>query len=348
MRLLSSSSRLSADPVTGPTQLKSDQSITTHFYRGTGMLDAQGAQAVAAEEDEHLTPYPDYSKGPSALDKAAKLFFFTEILRGMWIILENFFRPPYTIMYPFEKGPISPRFRGEHALRRYPTGEERCIACKLCEAICPALAITIEAEPREDGARRTTRYDIDMTKCIYCGYCQEACPVDAIVETQNIEFATEWREELLYNKEKLLANGDRAEAEYASNLQVSLLQLLAYPQSVCLPSFLLLCSKIICIANVMNTHTKTFNAMVLLFYPHRAIIHYILVHSTLCHGRDGQLAALDVETQRCHTFPVCCHQLLALSRLFSVLGHRMAEPEKAFIPRRFRLRAGTASLVCEQ
>lgn len=113
--------------------------------------------------------YPDYSKGPSALDKASRLFFFTEIVRGMAVVLEQFFRPPYTIYYPFEKGPASPRFRGEHALRRYATGEERCIACKLCEAICPAQAITIESETREDGARRTTRYDIDMTKCIYCG-----------------------------------------------------------------------------------------------------------------------------------------------------------------------------------
>lgn len=106
----------------------------------------------------------------------------------------------YTIYYPFEKGPISPRFRGEHALRRYPSGEERCIACKLCEAICPAQAITIEAEERADGSRRTTRYDIDMTKCIYCGFCQESCPVDAIVESPNAEYATETREELLYNK----------------------------------------------------------------------------------------------------------------------------------------------------
>ncbi|GBE79905.1 NADH-quinone oxidoreductase [Sparassis latifolia] len=159
-----------------------------------------------------------YEDGPSAIDKAVHLFFFTEILRGMWIVLEQFFRPPYTIMYPFEKGPLSPRFRGEHALRRYPSGEERCIACKLCEAICPAQAITIESEARLDGSRRTTRYDIDMTKCIYCGFCQEACPVDAIVETQNQEFSTETREELLYNKEKLLANGDRAEAEIAANL----------------------------------------------------------------------------------------------------------------------------------
>jgi len=134
----------------------------------------------------------------------------------MYVVLEQFFRPPYTIYYPFEKGPISPRFRGEHALRRYPSGEERCIACKLCEAVCPASAITIEAEEREDGSRRTTRYDIDMTKCIYCGLCQESCPVDAIVETPNAEYAMETREELLYNKEKLLSNGDKWEPELAA------------------------------------------------------------------------------------------------------------------------------------
>jgi NADH-quinone oxidoreductase subunit I len=119
------------------------------------------------------------------------------------------------------KGPVSPRFRGEHALRRYPNGEERCIACKLCEAICPAQAITIEAGPRRnDGTRRTTRYDIDMVKCIYCGFCQEACPVDAIVEGPNFEFATETREELYYDKEKLLANGDRWEREIARNIEM--------------------------------------------------------------------------------------------------------------------------------
>lgn len=116
----------------------------------------------------------------------------------------------------FSQGPISPRFRGEHALRRYPSGEERCIACKLCEAICPAQAITIEAEERADGSRRTTKYDIDMTKCIYCGFCQESCPVDAIVESPNAEYATETREELLYNKEKLLSNGDKWEPELAA------------------------------------------------------------------------------------------------------------------------------------
>ncbi|KAH6565378.1 hypothetical protein BASA50_001944 [Batrachochytrium salamandrivorans] len=152
-------------------------------------------------------------------DRVAQEMFLTEIFRTLFVVLGQMFKPPYTIMYPFEKGPLSPRFRGEHALRRYPTGEERCIACKLCEAICPAQAITIEAEPREDGSRRTTRYDIDMTKCIYCGFCQEACPVDAIVEGPNFEYATETHEELLYNKEKLLSNGDKWEVEIARNLK---------------------------------------------------------------------------------------------------------------------------------
>jgi NADH-quinone oxidoreductase subunit I len=141
-----------------------------------------------------------------------------ELLLGMWLTLKYFFKRKVTLNYPYEKGVLSPRFRGEHALRRYPTGEERCIACKLCEAICPAQAITIEAEPRDDGSRRTTRYDIDMTKCIYCGFCEEACPVDAIVEGPNFEFATETHEELMYNKEKLLANGDRWENEIAQRL----------------------------------------------------------------------------------------------------------------------------------
>ena len=155
----------------------------------------------------------------TVLNRTAKSFLLQELLSGMWLTLKYVFRPKVTLNYPYEKGPLSPRFRGEHALRRYPNGEERCIACKLCEAVCPALAITIEAEPRADGSRRTTRYDIDMTKCIYCGLCQEACPVDAIVEGPNFEFATETREELMYNKERLLANGDRWEAEIAANLQ---------------------------------------------------------------------------------------------------------------------------------
>ncbi|KAI8129078.1 hypothetical protein FF38_04606 [Lucilia cuprina] len=152
-------------------------------------------------------------------DRAASTIFLSELMRGFGVTLAHIFKEPATINYPFEKGPLSPRFRGEHALRRYPSGEERCIACKLCEAICPAQAITIEAEERADGSRRTTRYDIDMTKCIYCGFCQEACPVDAIVEGPNFEFSTETHEELLYNKEKLLSNGDKWESEIASNLQ---------------------------------------------------------------------------------------------------------------------------------
>jgi NADH-quinone oxidoreductase subunit I len=144
----------------------------------------------------------------------------TDFVGAFWTALREMFRRKATVNYPFEKNPLSPRFRGEHALRRYPSGEERCIACKLCEAICPAQAITIEAEPREDGARRTTRYDIDMVKCIYCGFCQEACPVDAIVEGPNFEFATETREELFYDKERLLANGDRWERLIAKNLEL--------------------------------------------------------------------------------------------------------------------------------
>ena len=153
------------------------------------------------------------------LEQAARSLFLKEFVSATMMAMRYFFAPKATINYPFEKGPLSPRFRGEHALRRYPNGEERCIACKLCEAICPAQAITIEAGPRRnDGTRRTTRYDIDMVKCIYCGFCQEACPVDAIVEGPNFEYATETREELLFNKEKLLANGDRWEREIARNL----------------------------------------------------------------------------------------------------------------------------------
>jgi NADH-quinone oxidoreductase subunit I len=154
------------------------------------------------------------------LDRTARGLLMGELLSGMALTFSYLFRSKATINYPYERGPISPRFKGEHALRRYPNGEERCIACKLCEAVCPAQAITIEAEPRDDGSRRTTRYDIDMTKCIYCGLCEEACPVDAIVEGPNFEFATETREELLYDKKKLLENGDRWEPELARRLEM--------------------------------------------------------------------------------------------------------------------------------
>ena len=146
-------------------------------------------------------------------------FLLIDILKGLALTGKYFFKKKITVQFPEEHTPISPRFRGLLALRRYPNGEERCIACKLCEAICPAQAITIEAEERSDGSRRTTKYDIDMMKCIYCGLCQEACPVDAIVEGPNFEFSTETRQELYYNKEKLLANGDRFEYALQKNIE---------------------------------------------------------------------------------------------------------------------------------
>jgi NADH-quinone oxidoreductase subunit I len=156
---------------------------------------------------------------PSRIAQALKGAALLDFGKAFGLSLKYMAKPKATVNYPFERSPRSPRFRGEHALRRYPNGEERCIACKLCEAICPAQAITIEAEPREDGSRRTTRYDLDMVKCIYCGLCVEACPVDAIVEGPNMEFTVETREELLYDKERLLANGERWEPILAKNLE---------------------------------------------------------------------------------------------------------------------------------
>jgi NADH-quinone oxidoreductase subunit I len=143
-----------------------------------------------------------------------------ELLKGMSVTGKYFFARKITVQYPEEKTPQSSRFRGLHALRRYSNGEERCISCKLCEAICPAMAITIEAEPRDDGSRRTTRYDIDLTKCIFCGFCEEACPVDAIVETRVFEYHGEKRGDLYYTKQMLLANGDRYEAQIAQDRQL--------------------------------------------------------------------------------------------------------------------------------
>ena len=146
-----------------------------------------------------------------------KSLMLLELLQGLWLTFKYTFKPKYTVMYPMEKFPQSPRFRGLHALRRYPNGEERCIACKLCEAVCPALAITIDAAPRaSDGQRRTTRYEIDLFKCIFCGFCEESCPVDSIVEMDIHEYHFEKRGENILTKEKLLALGDRYEAEIAA------------------------------------------------------------------------------------------------------------------------------------
>jgi len=143
--------------------------------------------------------------------------FLKELRKGLGVTGWYFFQPKITVQYPEEKTPQSRRFRGLHALRRYPNGEERCIACKLCEAVCPALAITIESDQRDDGSRRTTRYDIDLTKCIFCGFCEEACPVDAIVETRVFEYHGEARGDLYYTKQMLLANGDRYESQIAAD-----------------------------------------------------------------------------------------------------------------------------------
>lgn len=153
----------------------------------------------------------------NALGRFFKSLFLIELFKGMSLTGRYLIDKKITVIYPDEKTPQSNRFRGQHALRRYPNGEERCIACKLCEAVCPALAITIESEEREDGSRRTTRYDIDLTKCIFCGYCEESCPVDSIVETRNFEYHGEKRGDLLMTKEKLLALGDKYEREIAAD-----------------------------------------------------------------------------------------------------------------------------------
>jgi len=151
------------------------------------------------------------------IKKFLKTFLLLELIKGLGVTLRALFTPKITLRYPEEKTPLSPRFRALHALRRYPNGEERCIGCKLCEAVCPALAITIDVHEREDGTRRTTRYDIDLIKCIFCGFCEEACPVDAIVETQLHEYHGEERGDLYYTKEMLLAIGDKYEGIIAKN-----------------------------------------------------------------------------------------------------------------------------------
>ena len=152
----------------------------------------------------------------NALTRWVNSFLLIELLKGLFLTGRHLFVRKVTIQYPEERTPMSPRFRGLHALRRYPNGEERCIACKLCEAVCPALAITIESEERADGTRRTTRYDIDLVKCIFCGFCEEACPVDSIVETDIIDYHGEQRGDLYYTKEMLLAVGDKYEKQIAA------------------------------------------------------------------------------------------------------------------------------------
>ncbi|MDQ6950784.1 MAG: NADH-quinone oxidoreductase subunit NuoI [Mariprofundales bacterium] len=154
----------------------------------------------------------------SLVQRGIKTWLLTELLRGLMLTGKYMFKKKITVEYPEERTPLSPRFRGLHALRRYDDGEERCIACKLCEVVCPALAILIESEERDDGSRRTTRYDIDLTKCIFCGFCQEACPVDAIVETQEFEYATENRANLYYTKEMLLEVGERYKSQISANI----------------------------------------------------------------------------------------------------------------------------------
>ncbi len=152
-----------------------------------------------------------------AITNYIRSLFLFELLKGLSLTGRYFFAHKFTLQYPEQKAPVSPRFRGLHALRRYPNGEERCIACKLCEAVCPALAITIEAEPRADGSRRTTRYDIDLFKCIYCGFCEESCPVDSIVETRVYEYHFENRGEQIMTKQKLLEIGDKYEQQLAAD-----------------------------------------------------------------------------------------------------------------------------------
>ena len=153
----------------------------------------------------------------NAVASYLKSLTLVELVRGLQLTGKRLFARKITVQYPEEKTPQSPRFRGLHALRRYSNGEERCIACKLCEATCPALAITIESAPRDDGTRRTTRYDIDLSKCIFCGFCEESCPVDSIVETRHFEYHGEQRSDLLMTKDKLLAHGDRMEAQIAAD-----------------------------------------------------------------------------------------------------------------------------------
>lgn len=189
------------------------------------MAEAQGDRMAAEQPEADFRAAVEAAKEKSESGFMAKAMaigrslLLLELLKGLSLTARKMVSKKITVRYPEEKTPMSPRFRGLHALRRYPNGEERCIACKLCEAVCPAMAIHIESEMREDGTRRTTRYDIDMVKCIFCGLCEEACPVDAIVETHVMEYHGERRGDLYYTKEMLLANGDKHEKEIAAARQ---------------------------------------------------------------------------------------------------------------------------------
>jgi NADH-quinone oxidoreductase subunit I len=167
--------------------------------------------------DDCIWPGSEGQLTMNTITRYFKSLLLIELGQGLWVTLKYFFKPKFTINYPDEKTPLSNRFRGLHALRRYPNGEERCIACKLCEAVCPALAITIDSTQRDDGTRRTTLYEIDLFKCIYCGFCEESCPVDSIVETDILEYHFENRGEHIMTKEKLLAIGDRFEESIAES-----------------------------------------------------------------------------------------------------------------------------------
>ena len=201
-----------------------------------------------------------------------------DFVTGLLIAIKETFKAKKTINYPFEKGSLGTRSRGEHALRRYPNGEERCIACKLCEAVCPAQAITIESKERDDGSRKTVRYDIDMLKCIYCGLCEESCPVDAIVQGPNFEFATESREELYYTKEKLLENGDRWENILAANIKADSSHRLSYDCTLSILLYFLLNSNCFC----SNGNSLKKYSSLCIFFNSRFHQHILFVYYDRC------------------------------------------------------------------
>ena len=187
---------------------------------GGGHLDADFLQYLEVKESTMSNHFVARTPSVFSLKDFLYSFLLVELFKGLALTGRYLFRRKVTVQFPEEKTPLSPRFRGLHALRRYENGEERCIACKLCEAVCPAMAITIESEVRDDGSRRTSRYDIDLTKCIFCGFCEEACPVDAIVETNIFEYFGDKRGDLYFTKDMLLAVGDKYEKDIAANRAV--------------------------------------------------------------------------------------------------------------------------------